>query len=52
VVPPRVDYELTEVGNGLHGIMAELATWAFTHASDVAAARAAYRELEDQHPQE
>jgi DNA-binding HxlR family transcriptional regulator len=52
VVPPRVDDELTEVGNGLHGIMAGLATWAFTHARDVAAARAAYRELEDQHPQE
>jgi DNA-binding HxlR family transcriptional regulator len=51
VVPPRVDYELTEVGDGLHGIMTELATWAFTHAGDVAAARAAYRELEDQHPE-
>src|SRR3954451_11089622 len=29
VVPPRVDYELTEVGHGLEGITAELAQWAF-----------------------
>lgn len=46
VVPPRVDYELTEVGHGLEGITAELAQWAFTHARDVATARAAYRDGE------
>jgi DNA-binding HxlR family transcriptional regulator len=46
VVPPRVDYELTEVGQGLHGITADLAQWAFMHAGDVTAARAAYRESE------
>ena len=46
VVPPRVDYELTQVGHGLEGITAELAQWAFTHARDVATARAAYRDGE------
>jgi DNA-binding HxlR family transcriptional regulator len=46
VVPPRVDYELTEIGRGLHGITAELTRWAFAHAREVAAARAAYSESE------
>ncbi|MET0450615.1 MAG: helix-turn-helix domain-containing protein [Mycobacterium sp.] len=44
VVPPRVDYALTDVGRGLHGILANLATWSFTHAGDVAEARARYDE--------
>jgi DNA-binding HxlR family transcriptional regulator len=45
VVPPRVDYELTDVGRGLQGILVELATWAFAHAGDVASARSVYDDL-------
>jgi DNA-binding HxlR family transcriptional regulator len=41
-VPPRVDYELTELGRGLHATLAELARWSYAHRADVAAARAAY----------
>ncbi|HET6735962.1 winged helix-turn-helix transcriptional regulator [Mycobacterium sp.] len=42
VVPPRVDYELTELGHGLHGILAKVAEWAFTHNDHVAKAREEY----------
>lgn len=41
-VPPRVDYELTELGRGLHGTLAELARWSHAHRADVEAARAIY----------
>lgn len=47
VVPPRVDYELTDVGRGLQGILAQLAHWSFAHRDDVAAARARYDRLVD-----
>jgi DNA-binding HxlR family transcriptional regulator len=42
VVPPRVDYELTDLGQGLQGLLAQLAQWAFAHRADVAQARAVY----------
>lgn len=48
VVPPRVDYELTALGHGLQGVLTELTTWSFKHASDVASARREYDELDDQ----
>ncbi|KQY10005.1 hypothetical protein ASD37_06545 [Mycobacterium sp. Root135] len=48
VVPPRVDYELTALGHGLQGVLTELTTWSFTHASDVASARREYDALDDQ----
>jgi len=48
VVPPRVDYELTALGHGLQGVLTELTTWSFAHASDVASARREYDELDDQ----
>lgn len=46
-VPPRVDYELTPLGESLHATISPLAAWAFAHNGDVEAARAAYdaREL-------
>jgi DNA-binding HxlR family transcriptional regulator len=49
-VPPRVDYELTELGRGLHATLAELARWSYAHRADVEAARAAYdaRDVEAQ----
>jgi DNA-binding HxlR family transcriptional regulator len=42
VVPPRVDYELTELGRGLHGIVGQLSEWAFANSGAVAEARDAY----------
>lgn len=47
VVPPRVDYELTDLGRGLQGVLTQLSAWAFTHSADVAAARAAYQDSGD-----
>jgi DNA-binding HxlR family transcriptional regulator len=42
VVPPRVDYALTDLGRSLLGLVSALETWAEAHISDVAQARAAY----------
>ena len=42
VVPPRVDYALTDLGSSLLGLVSALETWAEAHISDVAQARAAY----------
>jgi len=38
-VPPRVDYELTELGRTLLIPLGTLADWATTHRSDIQAAR-------------
>src|SRR5580698_2733291 len=42
VVPPRVDYALTELGRGLLAPLGALETWAQAHIADVASARTAY----------
>jgi DNA-binding HxlR family transcriptional regulator len=42
VVPPRVDYGLTDLGKSLLGLVGALESWAETHIHDVAAARVAY----------
>ncbi|WP_036435181.1 helix-turn-helix domain-containing protein [Mycobacterium sp. URHB0044] len=42
VVPPRVDYELTDLGRSLQRTLAQVADWAFAHSADVAAAREEY----------
>ena len=42
VVPPRVDYALTELGRSLYGLVEGLEKWAETHIDDVQAARDAY----------
>jgi DNA-binding HxlR family transcriptional regulator len=42
VVPPRVDYELTDLGRSLLGLVSALEEWAEGHIDDVEAARAAY----------
>ena len=41
-VPPRVDYELTELGQSLRGAVAVLESWAREHMSEVARAREAF----------
>ena len=42
VVPPRVDYELTELGSTLLDTIQELVAWAGKHGNEIIAARAAY----------
>src|SRR6201995_2427734 len=38
-IPPRVDYELTDLGRGLQGPVRELGQWAVTHQSEIEDAR-------------
>ena len=42
VVPPRVEYGLTPLGDSLHATVQALVTWTESHQDQVAAARAAY----------
>ncbi|MCP8999511.1 helix-turn-helix transcriptional regulator [Pseudarthrobacter sp. RMG13] len=35
VIPPRVDYSLTERGHELSGLLVPLATWAYNNADDI-----------------
>jgi DNA-binding HxlR family transcriptional regulator len=42
VVPPKVEYTLTEMTQELHQSLLELTDWARRHGSAVAAAQAAY----------
>jgi DNA-binding HxlR family transcriptional regulator len=42
VVPPRVDYALTDLGRSLLGLVRGLEDWAETHIGDVVEARGAY----------
>jgi DNA-binding HxlR family transcriptional regulator len=42
VVPPRVDYALTELGSSLLGVVSALERWAEEHIDRVVAARATY----------
>jgi len=37
--PPRVDYELTELGQSLRGPISAFGEWAYTHRSRIEAAR-------------
>ena len=41
-MPPRVDYELTPLGQSLHETIRALVAWTEEHRREVAAARAAY----------
>lgn len=41
-VPPRVDYELTPMGETLHSTIRALVTWTEEHQHAIAAARSAY----------
>jgi DNA-binding HxlR family transcriptional regulator len=42
VVPPRVDYELTDLGRSLHATVQSLVVWTEAHQADVAAARSRF----------
>jgi DNA-binding HxlR family transcriptional regulator len=42
VVPPRVDYALTDLGHSLLGLVGALEKWAQMHMDDVLAARSSY----------
>ncbi|GAA2389533.1 helix-turn-helix domain-containing protein [Dactylosporangium salmoneum] len=41
-IPPRVEYEISEVGRSLGPLFASLSEWATEHLSTVDAARASY----------
>ena len=46
VVPPRVDYALTELGKSLYSLVEGLEKWAESHIDDVQAARSLYDEAQ------
>ncbi|MFF0151379.1 winged helix-turn-helix transcriptional regulator [Micromonospora sp. NPDC005203] len=41
-MPPRVEYEITELGASLGPLFAHLTTWADAHLAEVEQARQAY----------
>ncbi len=47
-VPPRVDYELTDLGRSLLPSVEVLGSWAFRHQADVEAARKRFSEEHDE----
>ena len=47
VVPPKVEYELTELGCTLHETIQALVTWTEQHQNEIAAALAAYDARQD-----
>ena len=46
-IPPRVDYELTELGPSLQKPICGLATWAMDHVGEIHAARARFDAEQD-----
>jgi DNA-binding HxlR family transcriptional regulator len=40
VIPPRVEYELTELGQNLAGLLSQIRSWSEQHAPDITDARA------------
>ena len=41
-IPPRVDYELTDLGRGLANPVQALGQWAFAHLPEIEAARTSF----------
>ena len=46
-IPPRVDYELTDLGRGLQEPVKALGAWAVEHQQQIAAARTRFDERKD-----
>ncbi len=46
-VPPRVDYELTDLGRGLSRPVEALGQWAFKHKAQIEAARSKFDRLHE-----
>jgi DNA-binding HxlR family transcriptional regulator len=46
-IPPRVDYELTELGRGLRRPVEELGRWAIEHRTEIEDARAQFDRRND-----
>jgi DNA-binding HxlR family transcriptional regulator len=46
-IPPRVDYELTDLGRGLSQPVEALGKWAFDHRVEIEAARAGFDRRKD-----
>ena len=46
-IPPRVDYELTDLGRGLWQPVEALGKWAFDHRVEIEAARARFDRRKD-----
>ncbi|WP_223624456.1 helix-turn-helix domain-containing protein [Microbacterium sp. EST19A] len=44
VIPPHVEYSLTDLGRSLNTTVTALVTWTESHQSDIAASRARYDE--------
>ncbi|TIP01397.1 MAG: helix-turn-helix transcriptional regulator [Mesorhizobium sp.] len=40
VIPPRVEYELTELGQNVAGLLSQTRSWAEEHAPEIKEARA------------
>jgi len=49
-VPPRVEYELTDLGRTLQGPLAALGQWAEAHIAEVLDARERYDRSEGDQP--
>jgi DNA-binding HxlR family transcriptional regulator len=49
-IPPRVDYELTELGRSLWEAVKPLAQWAQSHVKHIARARAAFDKKNNAQP--
>jgi DNA-binding HxlR family transcriptional regulator len=50
VVPPKVEYQLTDLGSTLLESVRGLVSWAMEHRGQVAAARVAYDARHNEHP--
>jgi DNA-binding HxlR family transcriptional regulator len=46
-IPPRVEYELTDLGRSLRKPVIALGTWAQTHLAEIDAARSAFDQRDD-----
>ena len=49
-IPPRVDYELTEIGNSLRDPVMALGAWALEHIDCIWAAQQRYDAIQDNRP--